>query len=360
MSTQANEIRKISSAVATAIEALEPLGMKAVADDERTALVHSGFASILPLWTARDATVGLLAMPHEPVGRWRGVIVKKGQALTLASNSATTLPRFLVAQMLAYTPGSARRLAGFLSDGQKYVERLHLELGGDVESIEPVSEAARGSLDRLKFRSDRPNEFQSAVSTLLRQIDTSQQFCRFADWLDAAVLLGDVSSPPEDVGVWQRQAVCWTVRANAAALRDFSRVSDLIEEFAGLDTGLPTGPTWVPKPSGASGEAALVSAAFRIDANSQDFDEIGCAVAKALQVDGIDYDGGVHAEAAVALDERGEPERAWAVLNSAAWWMARSLGACPPSILNASRLLCDRHGWEGVRLVVDQNAGASL
>ena len=40
------------------------------------------------------------------------------------------------------------------------------------------------------------------------------------------------------------------------------------------------------------------------------------------------------------LDERGEPERAWGALHSAAWWGARNVGEAPPAMLDGARLLC--------------------
>jgi hypothetical protein len=73
----------------------------------------------------------------------------------------------------------------------------------------------------------------------------------------------------------------------------------------------------------------------------------------------MDYDGYAHAEAVVALDESGEPERAWGALHSAAWWGANSVGKAPAAMLDGGRLLAERHGWKDIGWALDRAAASS-
>jgi hypothetical protein len=71
----------------------------------------------------------------------------------------------------------------------------------------------------------------------------------------------------------------------------------------------------------------------------------------------MNYEGYAHAEAVVALDERGEPERAWGALHSAAWWGANSRGVAPSAMFDGARLLARRHGWDDIAWAVEQATG---
>jgi hypothetical protein len=73
---------------------------------------------------------------------------------------------------------------------------------------------------------------------------------------------------------------------------------------------------------------------------------------KALAIEGVSYQGYTHAEAVVALDEADQPERAWQVLQSAAWWAARRAGHVPDAMLTGALFLAERHGWGNILRVV--------
>ena len=205
-------------------------------------------------------------------------------------------------------------------------------------------------------------EFQAAHSALARQIDTSDAFNAYADWLDGAID-GDKALPAdvEALGAWKRQVAAWAARiaplpAGASAVPD-DVLAELIEAFAGVDVGVPIAATWALRAGAASGETAILSAANKLDPDNMPADPVAAGLVRALQDQGIDYEGYAHSEAAAARDEQGQPARAWAALNSAAWWMARRVGEAPPAIVDAARLLADRHGWVDIRWTIDRASG---
>ena len=95
-----------------------------------------------------------------------------------------------------------------------------------------------------------------------------------------------------------------------------------------------------------------MSAARELSSKGPSSDPVSIALARALTEQALSYRGLAHAEAVVVLDERGEPERAWGVMQSAAWWAARRTGAVPDAILEGARFLAERHGWADVAWVV--------
>ena len=133
---------------------------------------------------------------------------------------------------------------------------------------------------------------------------------------------------------------------------------DIVETFAGIDTGISGSASWTMQITG-NGKATSVSFAATLNKDRALGDDVTGVLTKALVSERLDYEGLAHAEATPLLDERGEPERAWGVLNSAAWWMAQSTREVPPAVLDGARLLCDEHGWNDIRWVIDQNAGAT-
>jgi hypothetical protein len=130
---------------------------------------------------------------------------------------------------------------------------------------------------------------------------------------------------------------------------------NLIEAFAELDSAVPQSPGWELQLPSGSGAAALVSTAG--DLNSKTLPDVPRSLVKALQSEGMRYSVIAHADAVVALDERGEPERAWGALHSDAWWIGRSTRGSLPAMIDSARLLADRHGWDDMRFVVDRAAG---
>lgn len=342
------------------------LGFEPTSSADHGALHGSGLIGVLPLWKKGDIRAGLIARPETDPLDWVAVIEGRGQALTLASNARTALPRFLLTQVLADNAKLLEALAAEWSDVRARLAKLHGALGGTAASFDPL-EAAIADADVRNALSDvsaNPDRFQGALSALSRAVDSSAAFAAFADWLDTAVA-GDptVRQDTQAMGPWARLCVAWAQklleRSRGKAALPPAVVMDLIVSFAGVDACVPAKASWTMRSVAGSGEAGQVSLARDFDEDST-ADRVELGLVEALRTERLRYNGVPHAEAVVVFDEQGEPARAWGALNSAAWWMARRMGEAPPAILDGARLLCDRHGWEDIRWVVERNAeGAS-
>jgi hypothetical protein len=322
----------------------------------------AGLVGAVPLWSGSSVAIGLMAIPGVEPCSWPVVALERGQAITLASDAATAFPRFVMLRLLSNNLRGAEHFSSRWPETGRKATDLHAALGGAADALGVVQEAASDPTIRNTFayRKDQVAAFEAAHSLLARKIDRSEPFSRFADWLDAWVSGGDESPDYQSFGSWRRQSLCLFNafnRISFAGSSPGSALLEVIEAHAGLDSGVPNTPTWALHPANASGEARLAAVARVIDHSSKIDDEIGLGLVKALVAEGMDYNGFAHAEAVVALDESGQPERSWRALHSAAWWMARSTGEVPPAILDGARLLCDRHGWDDIRWVVDRNAG---
>jgi hypothetical protein len=329
----------------------------------RLALTAKGFFGVLPLWREAEVTAGLLALPNlEPTG-WPGIIEKGGQALTLSSDAGTILPRFLMSRFLSNNIAGAKQLSKAWPEAQAGLSALHAVLGGMAETLEVLADVINDSRERRAFEYDAGVEgFETAHSILARRIDRSEQFSRFADWMDASIA-GD-PLPRESAqayGPWARQLYVRAAGLPDDLVDDLPQATllELLETFAGIDTAVPNVPTWEARPGAGSGQAALVALAARIDLDSCPNDPVAAGLLRALRVQGVRYDGYAHAEAVVARDEGGQPERAWGTLHSAAWWAARSIGEAPSAMLDGARLLADRSDWKDIRWVIDRAAGSS-
>jgi hypothetical protein len=320
----------------------------------------AGFPAVLPLWSGQFQTVGLLATPLEAPEAWPAVILKDGQGLTLASSARTLLPQLMVQRALSNLPQAAERLAERWTDVGPGVSALHQTLGGAEEDLQHVAEVVGDPERRAAFTLAKGHEaaFERAHSTLFRSIDRSDPFRRYADWLDACIeAQWTAPDDPMRYGAWGRRVVCW---ASRLAIR-YGRVHEVpadwmhrvIHGHAGLDSGVPNKASWLARVGAASGEAALVEAARSIDRMPGKGDHVPERLADALLAEGMSYRGLAHAEAVVALDERGEPIRAWEALQSAAWWAARAGGRPPEALLDGARFIASRHGWSDVQWVVE-------
>jgi hypothetical protein len=218
--------------------------------------------------------------------------------------------------------------------------------------------ASPAKRERFKYRAARRTDFEAAHGQLARAIDPSAQFHAYADWFDRRLAEETAQIEPDRYGAWARQALTWSFvfeRATRAGPANPRSLLPLVTEHSGLDTGMATDPTWARPNDGASDSKLLMIAQTIQDEAVLD-DPVDRGLVKALATMGFNYDGYAHAEAVVALDERGEGTRAWGALNAAAWWMARRFGQATPAILDGARLLCDQHGWNDVRWVVDHAA----
>jgi hypothetical protein len=327
------------------------------------ATASAGFPGVLPLWIGRRHTVGLFADPATSPRTWSGVLLEDGEGITISSDARTLLPQSIVFQ-LSMSPDRVAPLTERWSELESRALALHGTLGGAGDALLTVVDVARDPVGRADFEisAHRKDRFEGACGSLLRQIDHSETFTRYANWLDAYIG-GRFTLPKSrsEFGPWTRRAVCWAVR-RAFADPTTPRIPDalvqwVIEERAGMDSGVSDEPSWSVRPGAASGETMLSEAAMLGGHDPPPPDAVSREMAEALLTEGASYRGLAHAEAVVTLAKREEPERAWGVLLSAAWWAARNTGEAPPAMLDGARLLADEHGWDDIRFVVDRAGG---
>jgi hypothetical protein len=326
----------------------------------------SGFPGVLPLWGGRLQTIGLLAEPSSVPQKWPVVILSKGQGLTLASDSRTLVPQLIVQRVLSNLPETAERFAERWKSVESITVALHRVLGGTEQTLEDAVAVVRDSKDRAAFTYQKEAEavFEAAHSRLERQVDRSEPFVRYADWLDACI--GGRCPPVEDpsrYGSWGRRVLCW---ANRLARRQqpvqevpAPLLHRVIEGHAGIDSGVPIKPSWSARPGAASGETALLEAARQLEHEPPTGDAVSDGLVRALLTEGLGYRGYAHAEAAAALDERGESTRAWASLQSAAWWAARSTNEVSVAMIQAAKSMAERQKWGDVHWVIERSTKAT-
>lgn len=326
----------------------------------------AGLPGVMPLWTARRQTVGLLVMPTQEPQDWPAVLIDDSSALTLASDAQTLVPQYIVKRLLSKFPENADKLAQQWTRIAPQLMALHLVLGGRPESLDAVAEAFLDGQARESFRviPGQVLAFEQAHSGLGRRIDLSETFQCFANWMDKAVDgQAEPVEPFDRYGAWARRVAMSAGRVSMARpewpVPGIDSLQRLIEEFAGVDSAISAKPTWSSQAGAASGEAALSETALLIDAKAQpSTDTIAAAIVRALVAEGTSYTGVAHAEATVLLDEAGESTRAWAVLQSACWWSARSMGETIEPMRAGCMLLAERHDWTDVQWVLRRAAEA--
>ncbi len=354
------------------LQAVERLGRQPVLDLEGSGtpsvsrkLAADGFPGILPLWTGRRHAVGLMVTPESDFTTWQGIIIQDGQGLTISSDARTLLPQFLVQRILSNSPQGASALGELWGEIEADALRLHTVLGGRDETLEVVAAVARDPTARDTFRyvSGKEAMFEAAHSALNRKVDRSEAFAHYADWLDACV--AHVWATPDNLllfGPWQRRVLCWTHRLKTSGKvttpRTMPAMLSIIEANAGIDSGVPSEPSWSVHAAESSAAAALVATALDLSESIEGSDPVSAGLITALITEEEAYRGLAHAEAAVVFDERGESYRAWGALQSSIWWAARNLGTTPPAMLEALRFLVTRHGWGDVIWAIERGIQA--
>jgi hypothetical protein len=348
-------------------------GLLASNDDMRAALaVHSrdplnvdewqlpGLLGVLPLWADDSWAFGLMAVPDRNVEDWPGVMVWHEQAISISTNSATLLPRFLIARHLSNFPDEACSLKQNWNAIKAPLEALHAALGGHTDALNHLAEVVADDITRKRFNFSASNDqdFEAAHEALFRAIDISPEFTAFANWFSAEMSGERRPVDSESFGNWGRQALAWSLQfdvARGTLGSDFSSLTPLVAGQNGWDTGISVAPSWHDTGSGGS-LAFGTMAAQLIDAGPELADPTDQRLVHAIAEAGTAYNGMAHAKLVPFLDEQGQADRAWSALCGAAWWTQMSRGEIAPAIFDGARLLCDRHGWDDIRWVLDHNA----
>jgi hypothetical protein len=284
------------------------------------------------------------------------------QAMTLATDAATLLPRFLVARHLSNLPEAADALRQNWDLLEPSLHHLHATLGGKDAALDAVArmvldDRARGRL--IYSASNRP-VFEATHEALFRAIDPSPEFAAFSDWF-AERLQGTRMQPsPAAYGNWGRQALAWSLQFDIAAGElddDLTRLAPLVTGHSGWETAVSVSPSWYePGNGGSLGLSAM--AAQLIDTGASLADPVDRQLVHAVSEAGTRYDGLTHAELVPLLDDRDQPQRAWAALCGAAWWMQASSGETPTAILDGAQMLASHNGWTDLAWLVDHASGA--
>ena len=334
---------------------IEEVGGKIV----QAELFDGGYPGLLPLWKGRRTTVCLEATPGLAPAKWPAVLTAEGQALSLAADAGTALPRFLLKRVLSDNSTAALSLAESWDELSEDALAVQEALGGSSVSLLAAVNASSDATDRdeLGDRGDRES-FERAHSRVSRRIDPSAGFGHFADCLDELVTeVGACDLAMELEAPWRRQAVRWRAISSSVYLGERAMTDDelalIIEPDAGIDSALPQEPSWGANPWGAFGQAQLSGMAGDRQFAPSPADPLLQSLLAAMNEGGMGYLGYAHAEAAASLDETGEPERAWRALQSSAWWGARNAGKTPPAILQGCRLIAERHGWDEICSMLD-------
>lgn len=323
-------------------------------EDEKQDALSYPFA--LKLWRGRRTTVSLWPTPTMPWREWPVIIAKDGNALPLATDMRTALPRFLAMRLLSANPEGAERLADRWPDAQANAEKLHAVMGGETARLKAVADAAIDGESRAEMTDAKSSTFEQAHSNLARKIDCDENFVEFADWLDTAIRQGAAVDANLGIGQpWASLALSWIGFDCDNDADMIAQLWPLLEYYGGVGSGVPTEPTWALRPGAYSGAVVASIVAGLIDGSNLAEGQIQQNIVRMMVDDGVDYNGRAHAEAVALADEGGEPLRAWGLLNSAAWWAAHSLGKVPPAIFDGARLLCDRHDWDDIRWVLNHN-----
>ncbi|MEO5851901.1 MAG: hypothetical protein ABIQ15_05260, partial [Nocardioides sp.] len=182
----------------------------------------------------------------------------------------------------------------------------------------------------------------------------------YAQWLDAHSA-GQFPAPAstEAYGRWSRRVMCWSevleLSGRGAPDRSALPRQSIIEGAAGVDSGLSPRVSWRADIGEGSAETVLLESAMRLEQEPDIEDPITRALAHAMDNEGLDYRGLAHAEAVVVLRDRGEPERAWGALQSAAWWSSRHLGEMPDFVMNGGRLMAEENDWTDVASMLERS-----
>ena len=339
------------------------IGIKYLTSDFCKEYGSRGFVGCVPLWRSYNVTFGLIARPNTAVNQWTGYAEQDGEALTISSSSSRLLLKYLYIMLFDDKVNDLRDASRLWPQLRNDLLELHKALGGISDDFARLENFIGTEEQFHAFDLDEENRtpFEAAMSELARELDPSVEFTRFANWLDRAIE-GDLTIGSDlNLGCWQRMALTWpfliSKKSGQKAEIPEEEARNAVETFCFLDASRARSASWHISPGSGSvemGQAALSE--FIVEKGLQRSDYMG-AIVLAVRERNYDYDGQAHAEAVPMLDEAGEPERAWGVLNSAAWWMARQHGEVPPAIFDGARLLCDRNGWDDMRWVIDRAMG---
>jgi hypothetical protein len=320
-----------------------------------------GYPLCLQLWRGWRASVVLVPLPDLQWSRWPAIIINERDALPLASDRSTAFPQFLVKRLVSANPKGAARLRDNWAIDRKDAGHLQSMLAGDPTVLEAIVMAISDERRFAALTDRKAAGFERAHSDLIRSLDPSPSFARFADWIDQSIDSGTAADGISRIDwPWNWLALSWSafdrsndVQGINSALCDAWNV---IERFSGIGSGVANKPTWGQGAGAYSGSDTLALLLDLFENVQRSDDPIKSRIAKSMIAQGFEYDGVAHAEAVAMADEAGDPHRAWGLLHSAAWWMGRNLNEVPPAIFDGARLVCERHNWADIRWVVERNA----
>jgi hypothetical protein len=284
-------------------------------------------------------------------------------AVTVASRVDRVVPLIVFAQMVS-APHRWKDAAALLDGEWDELRQAHHALGGtdELEALRAVAldEALRAACAQSGALRDK------AATAVLEQLDPSPATTAFRrSWL--AVIAGRPLPLVENAG-------CWAAALDALACDDGDERDPRGEALAaawrrfqhpaGLDVGWSHSPNeWIwPWPAPAAVDAArrLHVAARRLVTRAEETpsqwrdDPLWAAIAAlAAAPSSFDYRGVEFMEAAAALDERGESERALHTLTAVEFWNFLAGGPSLAPAIDAAHALASRHGWAHIEAMTE-------
>ena len=108
-------------------------------------------------------------------------------------------------------PETAVGVAGQWTQIEPRAQALNRALGGTDDALSAVIAVAADPvrLEVFNYKRGQETEFERAHSALAREVDPSEQFGRYADWLDANIA-GTWTAPEDPIlyGSWARRVCC--------------------------------------------------------------------------------------------------------------------------------------------------------
>jgi hypothetical protein len=264
-------------------------------------------------------------------------------ALGPSSVTLAPAPRFLVPGLvLRSVRGNRkrwRRVRELLDVEWRELAALHASLGAE-DQLERFRALIEDDLLGARITAEHRNEQVQAVADAWVRLDDSPTAGHFAEAI-RTVLAGGVPNVHRSYGAW-RTAVAGM--CSAATTSDFAQWWwALVSESPGVDAavmphGAPELVAAAQLQQDAARRLAELDGPWQADLLWPAVDALARAIRPHL------YNGLAHVEAARALDEAAQPERAWDALESAAYW-AVTAGHTPYQIMSAARWLAEKNGW---------------
>jgi hypothetical protein len=298
--------------------------------------------------------VGLRAIPTLGLAEGPVVWASGPATVTIASTSHRAVPVLVFSRMV-----TARRhwkaAAELLDVEWDELAGAHRCLGGD-DALATLREVAGD--EQLRARCQAPGiEGRAAVAEVLDHLDPSPARRRVRDLLSGQQTEADLAPTP---AAWSAAVVALGFEEKAPLAQRLHAAWGMFQAPAGLDVcwAAPIDP-W-PRPVATRAAKGLHAAARLLSTNDKKVppewrdDPLWSAIDQLARVDDpFSFPGAPFLEAAAALDEQGQAERALNAATAVQFWSYLSDGPVMDGALEAAHMLASRQRWAALRTVTE-------